>query len=412
MKKFLSLVLAVLMILSLAVSALADEIILAHDKINPNFQPFFEEWAKLAQEACGVTFLPVSYPSTDVFATNMKTALPTDKAPQLFSWWSTYQGAELVQAGLVKDITSVWDELKDEYTDGLRAAFTFDEKCYGFPRDLAYWYVHYNTDVFAKYNLTPPTTWAELMTVCDTLVQNGITPFQLTANDGWTSFIWFEELMLRLDPEGYEKLCAGEMRWDDPVVKDVFTLWADMMEKGYFTDASLDLFTDIPKMFSEDRLGMVLCGSWYLSPNLDAASQAGKLGTFCLPAMEGKPNVIIYEVGSFQVAKNIANEEDVFKLVKYMMSAEGNGAYSKLAQSIPGNPSASFDFLPDVVKDRVAEVTEQGFELHNRFWENCPTPIMMTAVECFDAFILDPDLTKLDAKLAVVQEEADDYYAE
>lgn len=412
MKKALSALLALVLLCSISAAALGDEIIMAHDKLNPNFQPFFEEWAVLAQEATGVTFTPVSYPSTDIFSTNMKQALPTDKAPQLFTWWSTYQGAELVEAGLVMDITDVWDELMDEYTEGLRAAFTFDGKCYGFPRDLSYWYVHYNTEVFDMYGLEPPTTWDELLAVCDTLVANGITPFNLTANDGWTSFIWFEELMLRTDPEAYEKLCAGEIRWDDPAVINAFTIWADMIEKGYFTDASLDLFTDIPKLFTENRLGMILCGSWFISPNLDGAMEEGKVGTFLMPAMDGVGNVIIYEVGSFQVAKNISNVDEVKTLVKYMMSKEGNGAYSELAGSIPGNPSANFDFLSDVVKDRVADITAGNYELHNRYWENCPTPIMAAGVECFDAFILDPNLDTLADKLAVVQEEADDYYGE
>ena len=105
MKKFAALFLCLVLLLSLLVSALADEIILAHDKLNPNYQPYFEEWAKAAEEAIGTTFLPVPYPSTDIFAANMRAALPTDSAPQLFTWWSTYQGADLVEADVVMDIT-------------------------------------------------------------------------------------------------------------------------------------------------------------------------------------------------------------------------------------------------------------------------------------------------------------------
>lgn len=408
MKKLLSLLLALFLLGSSA--ALAEEIILSHDKLNPNYQPYFEEWAKLAKEACGVTFTPVPYPATDLFAANMKTALPTDKAPQLFTWWSTYQGAELVESGLVMDVTSVWDELKDEYSPGLRQAFTFDGKCYGMPLDLSYWFVYYNKAVFEKYGLVPPTTWAELETVCDTLVKNGVTPFNLTANDGWTSFIWFEELMLRTNPQAYEDLCAGKIRWDDPAVINAFQIWKDMMDKGYFTTASLDFFSDIPKLFTEDRLAMIQAGSWYLSPQLDAAFAEGKVGSFLLPAYEGQKDVIIYEVGSIQVAKNNKAPEETLTLLKYMMSKEGNGAYAKIANKIPGNPSADASHLDAVIADRVQELTDKGFELHNRYWENCPTPIMMAGVACFDAFILNPDMDKLPALLSQVQEEADSYW--
>ena len=410
MKKFAALALCVALLFSLSCSAFAAEIILAHDKLNPNYQPYFEEWAKAADEAIGITFLPVPYPSTDIFASNMRQALPTDSAPQLFTWWSTYQGAELVESDVVMDITEIWDEHADEYSEGLRDAFTFDGKCYGFPLDLSYWFVYYNTSVFEKLGLTPPTTWDELMAICDTMVANDVVPFNLTANDGWTSFIWFEELLLRSDPEAYEALCAGQIRWDDPAVIKAFELWKDMMDKNYFTDASLDLFTDVPKLFNEDRLGMVMIGSWFLSPQLDAAFEENKVGSFLMPPMDGQKNVIIYEVGSVQVAKNNAEPEDTKKLVSYMMSAEGNGLYARLAGKIPGNPSADASHLPPVISDRVLELTEGGYELHNRYWENCPTPIMMAGVECFDAFILDQDLEKLPEKLAVVQAEAEDYW--
>lgn len=412
MKKLMSILLAFMLLLSLGATAMAGEVILAHDKLNPNYQPYFEAWAEACKEETGATFLPVSYPSTDIFAANMRTALPTDKAPQLFTWWSTYQGAELVEADMVMDITAQWDKYADEYTEGLRGAFTFDGKCYGLPLDLSYWYVYYNTKVFEDNGIAPPTTWEELTAACDKLVAAGVTPFNLTANDGWTSFIWFEELLLRSNPEAYEQLCAGEIRWDDPAVKNVFDIWADMIGKGYFTDASVDLFTDIPKLFTEDRLAMIMCGSWYLSPQLDAALAEGKVGSFLMPAMGESGKQVIYEVGSIQVAKNNPDPADTLKVVEYMMSKEGNETYAKLAGKIPGNPAASSAHLNAVIADRVAEIQAEGYELHNRYWENCPTPIMMAGVQAFDAFILNPDPAGVDALLAEVQAEADDYYAE
>ena len=286
MKKILSLVIALMLILS---STAFAEIILAHDKLNPNYQPYFEAWAKMCQEATGVTFTPVSYPSTDIFTANMKAALPTDAAPQIFTWWSTWQGAELVQAGLVRDLTDVWDQLKDEYDEGLRGAFTFDGKVYGFPLDLAYWFMWYNTSVYEKYGLKVPETWDEMMANCDVLVKNGVTPFSLTGSDSWTSFIWFEEILMHSNPQAYEDLCAGKIKWTDDAVKNVFVIWKDMIDKGYFTTGNPDYFTDIPKMFTEDRLAMIMGGSWYLSPQLDSAYADGKVGSFLVPHMEGQP---------------------------------------------------------------------------------------------------------------------------
>ena len=412
MKKLASILLAAILLAAIAAPALADEIILSHDKLNPNWQPFLEAWAEACNEAIGVTFTPVPYPATDVYAANMRTALPTDNAPQLFTWWSTYQGAELIEADLVMDITAQWDKFTDEYSEGLRNAFTFDGKCYGLPTNMSYWLVFYNTKVFEDNGLTPPATWDELIACCDKLVEAGVTPCSLTANDGWTSFIWFEELLMRSNPVAYEQLCAGEIKWDDPAVKQVFEIWADMIGKGYFTDGSLDFFSDIPKLFAEDRLGMIVAGSWYLSPQLDAPLAEGKVGTFLLPSMGDNGNQIIYEVGSIQVAKNNSNPEDTLAIVEYMLSKEGNGTFAVLQSCIPGNPAASSAHLDAIIADRAAQVQDEGYNLHNRYWENCPTPIMMAGVQAFDAFILNPDLATVDMLLAEVQAEADDYYAD
>ncbi len=114
----------------------------------------------------------------------------------------------------------IWDELADEYDEGLRGAFTFDDKVYGFPLDLSYWFMWYNTDIYEKYGLEVPDTWDEMLANCDVLVENGITPFSLTGSDSWTSFIWFEEILMHSNPQAYEDLCAGRIKWTDEAVRN------------------------------------------------------------------------------------------------------------------------------------------------------------------------------------------------
>ena len=79
------------------------------------------------------------------------------------------------------------------YSPGLRAAFTFSGKTYGVPQNLAYWEVIYNKHVFAKYRLTPPTTWAQFQAINKTLRSHGVTPLGATIDGRWPSFIYFEE---------------------------------------------------------------------------------------------------------------------------------------------------------------------------------------------------------------------------
>jgi len=94
----------------------AANIILMHDKGGtPNFQPYFEAVGEKTEELLNITVEPVPYPSTDVFIAAVNSALPTNEAPELFTWWSTYRVKALIDQGLVAETTEIWDKYKDEY---------------------------------------------------------------------------------------------------------------------------------------------------------------------------------------------------------------------------------------------------------------------------------------------------------
>ena len=143
---------------------------LLHDKGgNPNYQPYFEEMGAKTEELFGIGIEPVPYPTTDVFIATVNASLSTKDAPDMFTWWSTWRMKDLIDQGLLAPTTALWDKHKDEYSEGLRNAFTFDGEAYGYSYTQEYWPVWYNKEVFAKYDLKEPKTWAEFEAVCDTL---------------------------------------------------------------------------------------------------------------------------------------------------------------------------------------------------------------------------------------------------
>ena len=52
------------------------------------------------------------------------------------------------------------------------------------------------------------------MKAADKLKAAGVTPFEATVQEGWRGFIWFEELMIRTDPEAYKGLHDGSVPYD------------------------------------------------------------------------------------------------------------------------------------------------------------------------------------------------------
>ena len=382
-----------------------------HDKGgNPNYQPFFEKVGQEAKDAVGVEFTPTPYPDTSTYIAAVRAALPTDKAPDLFTWWSTYRMKDLIDQGLVADMTDLWDKHKAEYPKGVRDAFTFNGKVYGFCDVVEYWGVWYNKAVFAKYNLSVPTTWQQFLAVCGTLKKNGVTPLAQTVQGRWPTFIMFEEMVARQDPQLYVDLCDGKVKYTDPRVKQAFAVWADLINKGYFTDPSTDLFSDVPRLFNSGEVAMVPCGSWYLTVLTGNGVPEDNADIFIMPPVNPKAGkVVILEASPILIGAKAPNLAEAMKVADWWMGPEGNAAFAKLVNQFPPNSKADASFLPASKVALKQKIVSENYRVLNRYWEATPTPICEKAVDKFAEFILKPG--SVNTVLADLDKIAADYWA-
>ena len=389
----------------------AANLVMMHDKGgNPNYQPFFEKVGAEAKTVTGVGFTPTPYPTTDAFIAAVRAALPTKKAPDLFTWWSTYRVKELIDQGMVADMTDLWDKHKDEYPQGLRDAFTFGGKVYGLADVVEYWGVWYNKKVFAKYNLKVPTTWEEFLKVCATLKKNKVTPMEMTVSARWPTFILFEEMVARQDPQLYVDLCDGKVKYSDPRVKEAFTVWADLIKKGYFTDPSTDLFADAPRLFGKGELAMVPCGSWYITVLTGAGVPEDTFDIFIMPPVKPSAGkVVIMEASPVLISKNAPNLAAAKKVADWWMGPAGNAFFAKMVNQYPANAKSDASFLPPSKVNLLKGIVDEKYRVLNRYWEATPTPICEKAVDKFAEFILKPNT--VDTVLDDLDKIADEYWA-
>ena len=411
MKGLVFCALAVALLLGTVGVAAAADLVLMHDKGgNPDYRPFFDQMGAMAKSAIGVGFTQSPYPDTNAFQATVRAALPTNKAPDLFTWWSTYRMKDLIDAGLVADLTDLWDKHKAEYSQGLRDAFTFNGKVYGLADVVEYWGVWYNKDVFSKLNLKVPTTWAEFLKVCDTLKANGVTPMLQSVQQRWPTFIMFEEMVARQSPQLYVDLCAGKVKYSDPRIKKAFAVWADLIAKEYFTDPSTDIFADGPRLFSQGKIGMVPIGSWYLTQLMLGGVPEEKAGIFIMPPVNpAAGKVVIMEASPIVISAKAPNLAAAKKVADWWMGPQGNSAFAKLLNQYPANSKSDATFLP-ASKVAFAKLIKDGnYKVLNRYWEATPTPICEKAVDKFAEFILKPNT--VDAVLADLDTIADEYWS-
>jgi ABC-type glycerol-3-phosphate transport system substrate-binding protein len=364
---------------------------ITHDKTGaPDFHPYFMKAGDELKTATGIGLEPVGYPSTDVYTATTRSALPTNSAPDLFSWWAGAWIQDLQKSGLLAPTTAVWDKYKADYSQGIRDMYTIDGQLYALPWSLEYWLVYYNKEVYTQLGLKEPASWDEFLSNCQKIKAAGKTPLNQTIVDEWPAFITFEEIASSVNPDLYNDLCTGKKKWTDPQAVEIFTIWKDMIDKGYFTDPSVNFFSDVPRLFNDNQLAMIISGTWFLKTNLiDQGVPESKIGFFFIKTRDGR-NRAILEPSPILVAKNAPNLDAAMKAVDYWMSPAGNTFLAKQVESFPVNSKADISFLSPMKQAIQKEIVGGNYVMLTRFWENMPTELMLQVNGKFQEFIVRP----------------------
>ena len=152
------------------------------------------------------------------------------------------------------------------------------------------WVVNYNKDIFAKLNLSVPTTFAELKSACEKIKADGIIPIYEPMADGWHQVLWFAELGVQIEnvaPGTAEKLNTNKATFaEDPTALLILQQYKDLYDSGCYGDNALsDAVADQTKTISSGAAAMTVA-------NLTFAQQVkhdypefnqDSLGVFIIP---------------------------------------------------------------------------------------------------------------------------------
>ncbi len=394
-------------------AAAANMIEMYHDKAD--WEKNTNTMGEMAAGDVNVGWTTVPFADTTNYQTTVRASLTTDKAPDLYTWWSGYRMEDIVKAGGAADLTDVWKKYIDsgEYTQDVANAFAFDGKVYAVPLLTANWVVYYNMKVFKDNGLTPPTTWDEFMKINETLKAKGITPLAMTISGRWPAFIVFEEMVLRTaGPDFYNKLMAGEAKYTDPEVVTAMNLWKDLIAKGYFSDPGIGFGTaenDLLPYFQKGEIAMIPIGDWYSATLTGGGMKPGEdYGAFIMPNQNPDlPPALFFEAGPLLVGEKSPNKEDAKKAVDWWMSVPAQDKWSTLA----GFTSANAKAAPGNVVGAGTQkwIADNKATLVQRYWEATPPDIVEVAVDELGRFMTDP--TTMDQVLKNIQAKADEVWA-
>lgn len=272
--------------------------------------------------------------ANDAYKDKIKVALGANDAPCIFPTWGGGPLAAYIKADQViaLDDLIAKDNYKDRFVPASWTNVTFDGKSYGVPvENSAVAVIWYNKATFAKYNLTPPATWAEFTKVAETLKAAGVAPISLANKPKWPGIMWYDYFVARLG--GGESFSAAALRTggkftDEPFVKAA-EMVQSMVDKGWIASGFNSTDYDSGgsrKLLYSGKAAMELMGNWEYSIMV-GDKKASEYGFFPFPAIEGgkgDPTELLGTIGDnyYSISKSCKNPEAAFKVIQYLIDDE------------------------------------------------------------------------------------------
>ena len=202
MKKILAMVLTAMMMLSLCSLAVADEAVeleLVFHKPEANAIDALQKVVDAFNaENPGIKVNMIQVPDTN-------TVLQTCTTSNMYEL--------MFDDGIIMDLTG--QEFLNNAEASTLELSTYKGKNWRLPYSLSCYGLYVRTDIFEEQGLALPTTWAELMDVCEKLEAAGITPFTLPDK----TFVYqrMERMMsfMAEDDSEFRAIAAGEMEAKD-----------------------------------------------------------------------------------------------------------------------------------------------------------------------------------------------------
>jgi raffinose/stachyose/melibiose transport system substrate-binding protein len=204
--------------------------------------------------------------------------------------------SRFMERGALSDLSDMPEakRIRPEVQDLVDQYSTYPGRTSVLPYSIAAASVIYNKQIFADNGLEIPTTWDELIDVCDTLVDAGITPIYSTFSEPWTvaqglfdytvggsiDVADFYDQMNELGTEvGPDSPVSFEKTLKEPVAKMV-------QLAGYSNeDADSRSYGDGNVAFAKGQAAMLMQGPWALG-EIAKTNKDLELGTFPLPATD------------------------------------------------------------------------------------------------------------------------------
>ncbi len=327
MKKVLSMVLAAMMLLSLCSFAAAEDVVeleFVYHKTEPNAIDAMETVINnfnAANPGIKVNFVQV--PDT---ATVLQSRAQLNEMPDMFGCTTGNMFELMFEDGIIMDLTG--QEFLSSVEPSSLEMSTYNGKNWRLPYSLSCYGLYVRTDIFEEQGLALPTTWDELMDVCEKLTAAGITPFALP--DKTMVYQRMERMMsfMSEDDTEFKQIAAGELEAKDSKLLQNYAN-ASLQIVNYMTPESLGAeYTESYQQLIAGQAAMTINGGWSLATLKDYDPDI-KVALIPMPNPTGEESKVVVSIDTnFCISSSTKHPEECLKFFEYLAQPEVAQVYA------------------------------------------------------------------------------------
>lgn len=318
----------------------------------------FEEFEKGFNETHDDILLKIDSPNDAM--TILKTRFIREDDPDIIGIGGDINYSNFLDAEMLMDISDFdgLADIKQNYLDTNKdLEYVPQEGVYAMPYMANAAGVLFNRDMFEEHDWEIPTTWEELLELCETIQSEGILPMYFGFKDSWTCLAPWNAIAVDLcESDLTYKVNSGETKFSEH--------YAEVAEKEKALlpyaqkNPVAQSYNDACTAFARGESAMYVIGN-YAIPQIRSVNPDMNIGSFVFPASSNAEENILNSGNDlmFCVMSTCKNKEAAYEVLRYMQEDESIRTYLDAQSAVPCK-KGDFDVVPEL--EEMREYIENG----------------------------------------------------